>query len=83
MDSIGDGRAEVGTDGAGGNLPDSGALGACRNLVIMATKVHEGKADVLTSDMLRAVHRLLVNRSAFRVLETRMEEPRRPLAKVG
>lgn len=65
------------------NLPDSGALGACRNLVIMATKVHEGKADVLTSDMLRAVHRLLVNRSAFRVLETRMEEPRRPLAKVG
>ena len=58
------------------NLPDSGALGAAVQLVTMASKVHGGKAEQLTADMLRSVHRLLVNRRAFATLETGMEQQR-------
>ena len=57
------------------NLPDSGGLGTCHNLVVMATKVHERSgAAVLTADMLRSVHRLLVNRRTFHALEGQMRE---------
>jgi DNA transposition AAA+ family ATPase len=66
------------------NLPESGSLGACRNLVVMATKVHERRADALSAEMLRNVQRLLVNRRAFAALEGRLEEQRaRPVARVG
>lgn len=66
------------------NLPDSGALGACVNLVVMASKINERRADTLTAEMLRAAQRLLVNRRAFAALESRLEEQRaRPVAKVG
>lgn len=67
------------------NLPDSGALGACKNLVVMATTVHaKSGATILTADMLRAVHPLLVNRRAFELLESRLKlDERRPLAKAG
>jgi hypothetical protein len=46
------------------NLPDSGALGACTNLVIMATQ------------MLRSTHKLLVNSRAFSLLESRIAATR-------
>lgn len=67
------------------NLPDCGGLGGCKNLIVMATKVHERHGDVLTADMLRGVHRLLVNRRAYGLLETRMEETTapRPIARAG
>jgi hypothetical protein len=74
------------------NLPDSGHVGTCRNLVTMALKVHgRGGADTLTADMLRSVHRLLVNRRAFAALEGQMRsqtvrpaaQPAAPAAKVG
>lgn len=68
------------------NLPDSGALGACVNLVRMATKINERRAEALDAAMLRSAQRLLVNRRAFNALEARVEESKtRPLsaAKVG
>jgi DNA transposition AAA+ family ATPase len=68
------------------NLPDAGALGACRNVVVMATKLNESKGEpALTADMLRTAQRLLVNRRAYTLLETQMQEVQgqRPLGKVG
>jgi DNA transposition AAA+ family ATPase len=67
------------------NLPDSGALGTCRNLVVMATKVNEASADTLTDDMLRSVHRLLVSTRDYTLLQERMKDtaPPRPAARVG
>ena len=67
------------------NLPGSGGLRACKNIVVMATKVHQARADVLTADMLRSVHRMLVNRRAFDQVEDRIEETRPPAvaAKLG
>ncbi|HEX4123565.1 MAG TPA: ATP-binding protein [Tepidisphaeraceae bacterium] len=57
------------------NIPDSGALGTCRNLVIMATKVNElSGAECLTEAMLRSVHGLLVSRRDFAALAGRMQE---------
>jgi hypothetical protein len=66
------------------NLPDAGALRTCDNLVKMATKANELRATVLTADMLRAVHRLLVNARAYGMLEQRLEDGRpTSMAKVG
>jgi DNA transposition AAA+ family ATPase len=66
------------------NLPDSGHLRTCKNLMVMATKLNESRSDVLTLDMLRSAHRLLVNRRGFQLLEHRLEELKTlPLAKVG
>jgi hypothetical protein len=46
------------------NLPDAGALGTCKNVVVIATTVGELKgAAALTADMLRAAHRELVTGS--------------------
>jgi DNA transposition AAA+ family ATPase len=56
------------------NLPDSGGLGTCCNLVAMAEKVNATTADTLTADMLRAVHRLLIGARDFSMLEDRMRE---------
>jgi DNA transposition AAA+ family ATPase len=57
------------------NIPDSGGLGICRNLVVMATKVHDRDGvEVLTGEMLRAVHSLLVSRRDFSTLASRMQE---------
>jgi DNA transposition AAA+ family ATPase len=55
------------------NLPESGGLGTCANLVAMAAKVN-GRADVLTADMLRAVHRLLLSQRDYSLLQERMRE---------
>jgi DNA transposition AAA+ family ATPase len=69
------------------NLPDSGALRTCVNLVSMATTIHErGGAAALTADMLRGAHRLLVSRQTFAAAEQRMAEPAaasRPVARAG
>src|SRR5665213_176714 len=56
------------------NLPDSGGLGTCRNLVVMATKVNESAAATLTEAMLRGVHRLLVSTRDYGLLQARMRE---------
>lgn len=66
------------------NIDDSGALGACVNLVRLATTAAEARGEsVLTAQALRAYHRTLVNGRAFSLLEARMEEYRRPVARVG
>ncbi|QOV88431.1 AAA family ATPase [Humisphaera borealis] len=66
------------------NLPGSGGLRACRNIVVMATKIHQSRASELTADMLRSVHAMLVNRRAFEQVEARMEEARPVVtAKIG
>ena len=44
------------------NIPDSGALRTCQNLVIIATKINVAQSDVLTLAMLQAAHQLLVSR---------------------
>lgn len=54
------------------NMPDGGGLGTCRNLVVLASKIHQGRAESLTADMLRAVHRLLASRRVFDRLEQQM-----------
>jgi DNA transposition AAA+ family ATPase len=59
------------------NLPGSGGLGTCRNLVVMARKVHGDKSGPLTAAMLRAVHRLLVNGRTFDQLTAQMQPPAR------
>ena len=56
------------------NLPDSGALGACANLVMMATTLYAAEAPAITADMLRASHRLLVSRGTFVAVEQRLTE---------
>ena len=62
------------------NLPDSGALRTCVNLVTMATTIHEAAgAAALTADMLRGSHRLLVSRDTFAAVEQRLAAER-PLA---
>jgi len=60
------------------NLPDSGGLGTCRNLVVMATKVNESAAATLTEAMLRGVHRLLVSTRDYGLLQARMREQTQP-----
>ncbi len=67
------------------NLPDSGALRTCKNLVIMATKINSiGGAGVLTADMLRDAQQLLVSRRDYATLQSTLQDTRpRPLAKVG
>jgi hypothetical protein len=66
------------------NLPDSGALGAAKNVVVMATMVNEPTgATVLTAGMLRAAQRLLVNGRALSLMDARMEETYGSIAKVG
>ncbi len=65
-------------------LPGSGALGACTNLVVMATKINEDEATTLTAQMLRQTHKLLVNSRAFSLLENRIAATRpAPMMKVG
>lgn len=67
------------------NLPDAGGLRTCTNLVLMATAANKLSASaVLTADVLRSFHRLLVNARAFGTVERRLEEARPTmLAKVG
>jgi hypothetical protein len=67
------------------NVPDSGALGACCNLVAMATAINEHAASELTVEMLRAAHRFLVSGPAFAAVEGRMSEPppARAIARAG
>ncbi len=64
-------------------LPDAGALGTCKNIVVIATAVGEVRAAVaLTAELLRAAHRELVNSRAFDALEQRLAAER-PAATVG
>lgn len=67
------------------NLPDGGAIGAAKNVVVMATMVHEQQGvTLLTDDHLRAAHNLLVNRRAFTLLEAQMDqEQQAPVAKLA
>ena len=71
------------------NLPDSGALRTCVNLVAMATTIHEHAGSAaLTADMLRGAHRLLVSRDVFAGVEQRLADERplaaaRPQARAG
>ena len=62
------------------NLPDGGGLGTCRNVVVMATKIHESRAEVLTAEMLQNVLRLLASRRMTMHLESEMTATR-PAAK--
>lgn len=67
------------------NLPDSGALRTCKNLVIMATTLYEDRHEVLTEEMLRSAHRMLVTDESYNLLQMEIEQggggPR--MAKVG
>jgi hypothetical protein len=51
----------------------------------MATKINDARgATVLTADMLRAAHRLLVTRASAEVVEARMEQANpRAVARAG
>lgn len=67
-------------------LPDSGALGVCKNVVVLATTVMEPKGvTVLTAEMLRSAHRELTSSRAFSSLEAKLSEQgsMMQLAKVG
>jgi hypothetical protein len=58
-------------------LPDSGALGTCKNIVVLATAVAELRGEaVLTGEMLRAAHRELVNSRTFADLDQRLAAER-------
>lgn len=67
------------------NLPDSGALRSCRNLVVMATTLYQAKHSVLTEELLRSAHRLLVTDESFNLLQAEIDEAsgHRPAMKVG
>jgi predicted XRE-type DNA-binding protein len=56
------------------NLPDSGALRSCKNLVIMATTLYQDKHEVLTHELLRAAHRMLITDVTFNVMQARIED---------
>ncbi len=68
------------------NVPNQGALGTCRNVVLMAILINEARADVLTAAMLRSAHRTLVNGPAYSILEERMKQTAaapQPVARAG
>lgn len=66
------------------NLPDSGALRTCRNLVIIATKIHASRGDVLTGAMLQSAHQLLVSRRDFSAVQGSLNDSEtKPVARVG
>jgi DNA transposition AAA+ family ATPase len=65
------------------NLPDSGALRSCKNLVVMATKLYAAKHPALTEDLLRAAHRMLISDESFTVLQSTLNQAPPRLAKVG
>jgi DNA transposition AAA+ family ATPase len=66
------------------NVADGGHLGACAALVVMATTLHERRAEVLTADMLRGALGLMVHRRALAHLDQRLlADGRRPVCKVG
>ena len=48
------------------NLPDGGALRTCKNLVVMATALFGKDHPVLTEDLLRQAHRMLVTDESVR-----------------
>ena len=64
------------------NLPESGSIGLCANLVRMATLLYERKSDVLIADMLRDAHKLLLCRRVYNGVKTQMEAPIR-MSKTG
>jgi hypothetical protein len=55
------------------NLRDSGALRTCKNLVVMATTLYQSRGDVLTEEMLRSAHRLLVPDEAYAALQREID----------
>jgi len=66
------------------NVPNQGALGTCRNVVLMAILINESRAEVLTAAMLRSAHRTLINGPAYAMLEERMKtQSPQPVAKAG
>lgn len=67
------------------NLPDSGALRTCKNLIVMATTIYQRTHDTLTEELLRAAHRMLVTDESFTLLQAEISEAEtRPLKmKVG
>ena len=67
------------------NRPDGGALGTCKNIVVIATTIAEVRgAAALTAEMLRAAHRELVNARTFDLVESEIESQQpTPALKVG
>lgn len=66
------------------NLPDSGALRTCKNLVVMATTLYESGHDVITEDLRREAHRLLVTDESYNLLQAEIEQSSGPrFAKAG
>jgi DNA transposition AAA+ family ATPase len=67
------------------NLPDSGALRTCRNLVVIAVKINAVRGDTLTAAMLQGAHQLLVSRRDYAAVQASLkgEEAARPMARVG
>ena len=62
----------------------SGDLRTCRNLVIIATKIHASRGDVLTGAMLQSAHRLLVSRRDFSAVQGSLNDSDiKPVARVG
>lgn len=66
------------------NMEDSGSLGTCVNLVLLATMVAESRGDkVLSAALLRSYHRSLMGGRSFALMERRMSEYHQPIARVG
>lgn len=65
------------------NLPDSGALGACYNLVVMAIEINDGKA-IITAEMLRSAQTMLLQDRECDALEDQIHElDTPPMARAG
>jgi DNA transposition AAA+ family ATPase len=66
------------------NLPDSGALRTCQNLVFIAAKINAERSSVLTAAMLQDAHQLLVSRRDFTALQSNINSDDAPaVARVG
>jgi DNA transposition AAA+ family ATPase len=56
------------------NLPESGALGTVKNLMLMAQQINETSGAEITLELLRSVHQLLVSRHDFKAMAARLED---------
>jgi DNA transposition AAA+ family ATPase len=67
------------------NLPDSGALRTCKNLVVMAETMYGKNGGDLTLDMLRAAHHMLVPDASYTLLQAELDQAAKasPAMKIG
>lgn len=65
------------------NLPDSGALRTCKNLVVMATTLYQAAHRTITEELLRSAHRLLVTDESYNLLQAEIEQTTSLKLKVG